>query len=205
MNRTEIKERVKTYLEELTPEWLNNLQQTDGVDIDSYLDNILLPQLNELLLNAPVKLLPLQEVKDDVTIKMNIDGTGCVVMPTHLIRPAMLKMRGWNMSVTNFIDETHPLYELQFNAYTRGTPHAPVAVWRAGENGVSIIEYFSVGESNPTHSIDTLLCVVAHTDPENFDLHPLLLDALCYRCASAFYAISGNSAMADVMKARAVV
>ena len=205
MNRTEIKERVKTYLEELTPEWLSNLKQTDGVDIERYIDQLLLPQLNELLHIAPFKLLPLQEVKEKVTIKMNSDGTGSIVMPSDLIRPAMLKMIGWNVSVTKFIDETHPQYELQFNTYTRGTSHAPVAVWRAGENGASVVEYFSIPKSYLKHTIDSFLCVVEHADPENFGLHPLLLDALCYRCASAFYAIAGNQAMAEVMRTRAVL
>lgn len=204
ITRTEIINRTKTCMEELTPQWDGVFDQTEGVSIDRYIDEKIDEQLRWLLITQPVELLPAVDLKELVTLQQRQDGSGRIFLPDRFVRPVMLQMEGWKKPVTRFINEQHPLYELQFCRYTRGGVSKPVAVLSLDGAGDYIIDYFSLPASQ-SHTIATLTGVLFPDErAENFDLHPLLIDALCYSCAATVYDILGNHAMAELMLSHVV-
>lgn len=192
-------------MEELTPQIDGYLEQVEGVDITQYIDSVIWSQVNELLHIAPTRYVPVAELKEGCTPIANSDGSGSIVLPSNAIRPVLLQMTGWYLPVNNFIDVQDPLYPLQFNEHTRGTVSRPIAVLRAGEESSLVIEYYSLPKGVASHSIASLMCVIDYPATEDFDFHPLMVDALCYRCAAAVYEIMGNRVMAEMMKNRAML
>ena len=203
ITRADIIARTKTCMEELTPQWNGTFEQTEGVSIERYIDDKIDEQLRVLFITAPVILLPVTELKGQVVVQQRQDGTGRLQMPDNFLRPVSLQMEGWNKPVSKFINEQHPLYELQFSRYTRGGVNKPVAVWSLDGSGCHIIDYFSLPATMKQHTVQSFLGVLLPTeDAMEYELHPLLVDALCYSCAAVVYDIWGNRAMAEVMLAR---
>lgn len=187
-------------MEELTPEWQGTMEQVEGVSVGDYIDGVIDEQLRLLLMTAPVALLPVEEVSSQYTPTRRADGSGRITLDTRVLRPISLQMTGWSVPVTRFIDENHPLYELQFNRYTRGGVTKPVAVYTLDGLGNKVIDYFSLPPSRNVHDINSLRCVLCPVEKsQTFNLEPLLVDMLCYRCAAAVYSIMGNKPMADIM------
>lgn len=206
ITRKEIIEQVKTYMEELTPQWDGTIEQTEGVSIEHYIDAVIDEQLRLLLLSAPIKLLPVTELKNVVFIQSHEDGSGQIQLPTTFLRPILLRMQGWERPVTEFIDTTHPLYPLQFNHHTRGGTAKPIAVWSVNDSGTNTIDYYSLPSTYQEHTIDTLLSVCnPDKNTSDYELHPLLIDMLCYRCGACVYDIMGNHSMAEILSARYTV
>ena len=205
ISRTEIVHRVKMCMEELTPDAAGFLEQEEGVLIDNYIEGVIEPQLRVLFMTAPVALLPVAEVSSLYTPMARADGSGRIRLNDDVMRPILLQMAGWKVPVTRFIDEKHPLYELQFSRYTRGGVAKPVAVYTHDGQGVHVVDYYSLPATD-THHIESLQCVLApEHNATSYNLEPLLIDALCYRCAAAVYGIMGNKPMADVMLSYIVV
>lgn len=193
-------------MDELTPEFDGSMEVEEGVLIDNYIDGVLDEQLRMLLMTAPVALLPVVELGALYTPTPRADGSGRIQLDENVMRPVLLQIEGWKVPVTRFIDERHPLYELQFSRYTRGGTTKPVAVYTQDGLGNRVIDYFSLPATVATHHIQSLQCVC--TPEENstsFTLNPLLIDALCYHCAAAVYNIMGNKHMSDIMLSRVVV
>ena len=187
-------------MEELTPNWDGTFEQSEGVLIDNYIDGVLDEQLRLLLMTAPITILPVTEVSGQHTATRRNDGSGRITLIDNVMRPVSLQIKGWKVPVTRFIDERHPLYELQFNRYTRGGTTKPVATFTLDGLGNKIIDYFSLPSSSTTHHIMSLQCILTPDDnATTYDLNPQLIDTLCRQCASAVYDIMGNRAMADVM------
>lgn len=68
------------------------------------------------------------------------DGSGSLRLPGDFVRLLCFRMKGWQRTVTEAIDETDPRYAQQFNRVLRGGEAKPVvAVCR----GAGRIEYFS--------------------------------------------------------------
>lgn len=200
ITRSEIVARTRTCMEELTPQWDGIFEQTEGVSIERYIDDKIDEQLRVLFITQPEQLLPASELKEQVVLQQRRDGSGRLQLPDNFLHPISLQMEGWRKPVTQFINEQHPLYELQFCRYTRGGSAKPVAVWTLDGSGSHIIDYFSLPSSVTTHSIASFLGVLLPDEGAAlFDLHPLLIDALCYCCAATVYDIMGNHAMAEVM------
>ncbi len=203
VTKKEIVERVKTCMEELTPQWEGTSEQTEGVSIERYIDAVINEQLRLLLLTAPVNLLTPTELKDNITPQRREDGSGRIELPDNCLRPVLLQMQDWQRPVTEFINSSHPLYGLQFNVHTRGGTAKPVAAWLIDDNGKQAIDYYSLPTAKKEHRVTTLLSILSPTpDATEYTLHPLLADTLAYRCASCIYDIMGNHAMAEVMTAR---
>ncbi len=200
ISRSEIITRVKLLMEELPLQWESSFEQKQGLSIDRYIDGVIEEQLRLLLLTAPVKILPIEDMSRSFVPVRHSDGSGTIYLLPEVLRPISLQMEGWSIPVTQFLDENHPLSRMQYSRYTSAGANKPVAVWCAGEAGVSRIDYFSLPQSLTQHHIQSLLVVyVADVKPEEYNLHPLLIDCLCFRCASMVYDIMGNRAMAEVM------
>ena len=205
IERSEIIARVKRCMDELTPDFDGSMEVEEGVLIDHYIDGVVEEQLRVLLMTAPVSLLPVVEVAALYTPTPRSDGSGRIRLGESAMRPVLLQIKGWRVPVTRFIDERHPLYELQFSRYTRGGVSKPVAVYTQDGQGNRVIDYFSLPATATTHQIESLQCVLAPEEGwESCHLDPLLVDALCYHCAAAVYNIMGNKPMADAMLSRVV-
>ncbi len=193
-------------MEELTPVWDGSFEQTEGVSIERYIDAKIAETLRNLYWTAPVRWLPVQELSPLPEPEKRQDGSGRIVLPDKVMRPVSLRMEGWKRPVAKFIDEGHPLYALQFNRYMRGGTAKPVAVWGTDGEGRPVIDYFSLPASYKRHRI-VFFNYVAMPDEnaENYDLHPVLLDALCCRCGAAVYDIMGNHAMAEMLSSHATI
>lgn len=193
-------------MDELTPDFDGTVEAEEGVLIDHYIDGVVDEQLRLLLMTAPVSLLPVVEVGSLYTPTPRADGSGRIRLDEEVMRPVLLQIKGWKVPVTRFIDERHPLYELQFSRYTRGGVSKPVAVYTQDGQGNRVIDYFSLPATATTHQIESLQCVPAPKEKSaTYSLDPLLADALCYHCAAAVYNIMGNKPMADIMLSRVAV
>lgn len=203
VTRKDIIERVKTCMEEITPQWDGTSEQTEGVNIERYINTVIDEQLRLLLLTAPVNLLTPNELKNNITPQPREDGSGRIELPDNFLRPVSLQMKGWKRSVTEFINASHPQYGLQFNPHTRGGIAKPVAAWLVDDNGSQVIDYYALPVTNKNHEVTTLLSILTPpSDATDYNLHPLLFDTLGYRCAACVYDIMGNHAMSEVMTAR---
>lgn len=193
-------------MEELTPEWNGSFEQTEGVKIDWYIDDKIDEQLNALMLTAPTTLLPVVELKEQITLQQHQDGSGRITLPDNFLRPISLQMQGWNRPVTRFIDQTHPLYNAQFCKYTRGGVAKPVAAWITDGSGTSVIDYYSLPESYSPHAIQSFTGILSSDNkPTEYKLHTRLIDMLCYRCAATVYDIMGNHTMAEIMLSHTIL
>ena len=201
ITKTDIIDRVKCRMEELTPQWEGNFEQTEGESIERYINEIIDEQLRILYMTAPTAILPVEEVASQHKPTKRTDGTGRIVLNDNVLRPISLQLDGWERPVTRFIDENHPLYELQFNRYTRGGVVNPVASLISDGLGRMVIDYFSLPTSRQVHTLSSLLCILhPAAQADSYNLNPLLIDALCYRCAATVYDIMGNNAMAQTMQ-----
>ena len=169
-------------MEELTPYMSGNFEQTAGVTIDEYIDGSIDEQLRTLFLSAPLRFLPVVEIGSECKPQRRQDGSGRITLPKEFLRPASLHMEGWHKTVTRFIDESHPLYELQFSRYTRGGVSKPVAVWTTDGSGAQVIDYFSFPASVTSHTIRSLQCVKNPTPrATTYNLHRCTINGLYAR------------------------
>ena len=200
ISRNEIINRVILCMEELTPQSTAAMEHLEGVAINNYIDGVIDGEMRIMLMTAPISLLPVQEISSQYTPVRRSDGSGRITLDENVLRPVSLQMKGWKVPATRFIDEKHPLYELQFNKFTRGSATRPVAVFTQDGQGNKVIDYFSLPALLLLHQISSLQCVLAPEDKsESYNLNPLFIDLLCYRCAAAVYNIMGNKPMADIM------
>ena len=200
ITRDEIISRTQCCMEELPPVWEGTLSQNEGVTIDRYIDAKIGETLRAIALVAPPHLLWVEKYPDLPTPEKHQDGSGSITLDTEILRPVSLLMEGWQRPVTQFITTADPRYELQFNLFTRGGTAKPVAVWNTHGSGKQRIEYYSLPASYKQHRILELTCIMPPIDnAASYDLAPVVVDALCYRCAAAVYDITGNHAMAEVM------
>lgn len=200
ISRQEIIDRVTMCMEELTPQINATMERMEGVSICNYIDGVIDSQLRTLLMTAPIAILPVQELGAQYQPMRRSDGSGRITLNDNVLRPVSLQVKGWKVPATRFIDERHPLYELQFNKYTRGSATKPVAVFTQDGQGNKVIDYFSLPTASITHHILSLQCIVAPQEKaQSYTLSPLLVDMLCYCCGAAVYNIMGNKPMADIM------
>ena len=76
-------ERVKTDMEELTPDWDNVVSQTGGADIDRYIRAKWPEALAQQLLIAPEYLCQGIDISTKLSPQMRQDGSGRVVLPRY--------------------------------------------------------------------------------------------------------------------------
>jgi len=167
MNRTEIVNKVKIKMNEISP-----FDSSGDIVNNTFVDDLLNESTRTILLSAPKKILPI--TKDDTTTSSdNGDGTGTITLPSNYLRFVELKMKQWKRSVTKLISVDSREYKKQFNKYTRGGTAKPKVAELGDE-----LEYFSVKDD---HSIDYFK-YVKNEVPENLS-NQNLLDAITWQCA----------------------
>ena len=151
-----------------------------------------------VLMNCPTHYL--DPVKSNITTgtaDSDDNKIGTIPLPANFLRFISLKMADWYRSVpaSQIISQSHPLYNLQVNKYTRGGTVKPVAVLAHREVGgsqVRVIEYYSVSSS---HAIDYLY-YIQETVAENVQSN--LIDALTWVIAGMVLQITERVDLAKV-------
>ena len=146
-------ERVKTDMEELTPDWDNVVSQTGGADIDRYIRAKWPEALAQQLLIAPEYLCQGIDISTKLSPQMRQDGSGRVVLPKDMLRMLRFEMKGWRRPVTHFLDNRHPMAEKQYNPYARGGTEKPVAIITTDDYGNTVLDYFSLPRYLYRHEI----------------------------------------------------
>lgn len=194
-------ERVKTDMEELTPDWDNVVSQTGGADIDRYIRAKWPEALAQQLLIVPEYLCQGIDISTELSPQMRQDGSGRVVLPKDMLRMLRFEMKGWRRPVTHFLDNRHPMAEKQYNPYARGGTEKPVAIITTDDYGNTVLDYFSLPPYLRRHEIKSATYLPVPQEKEGgYDLYPLLGDSTCYLCAALVYEILGQSEKAATMR-----
>ena len=132
----------------------------DGIDdvkpVYSYIDDTLPIAANETLRTYPLyRLTPYDAVRganeyDSSMVDYN-DKVLTVTLPSDFLRLYSVRASDWDRPVNKAITQLDPMYMLQRNKYTRGTPQKPVVVYLGDryDDNVKIECYTSASESIP--------------------------------------------------------
>lgn len=124
--RAELISKVLTKLDEITV-----FEEEQEVPIVDMADQLLNESAINMLLNAPVHMLPSVKINPTSTTLNHFkdleNGWGYVGLPSNYLRLYRFKMAAWNRSVTEAISVHNPKYKLQHNKHTRGGIAKPVA------------------------------------------------------------------------------
>ena len=137
MNKDALYNKVMHILDEV--ELSNNDFIGNNVELFERFEALLAGTLRDILNIAPLSYL------EDVDIPggepaIHQDGSGEMKLPENFLRLAAFKMNSWNRTVYNAINETSPLYNVQFSPATRGGVNKPVVAVLPGK----ILKFWSV-------------------------------------------------------------
>lgn len=187
MTKTEIIRKIKAKMEEITP-FDDGLMVLDpGVKpIESYIDEMLQPALDRLLMICPLHLtketaLPYTGL---TTRTDNNKLIGLLPIPDDFIRIHTFKMNTWERPVHRTTSTENPEYILQLNPYTRGGNSKPVIVKK---EKLEIYTY----STGATVEISLYVKKVDVNDTQ-IDIKDKLINPLIALTASMVYAIFGS-------------
>ena len=129
------------------------LERDDGIGLDDYLMERIDRWYAGQLLTADTALLPLEDVRNDVTLTISEDGVVTAALPTRAVRPVEWRLVGWQRLVTQFLRPDDAAAALQHNPFTRGRSASPAAI----DYGDSLALYSATAAGN---ILLRALCVV---------------------------------------------
>ncbi len=191
--------RVKTNMEELTDSQVSTVELTVGVDVDAYIRAKLPDAVLAVWSKMPSSLLPCADCAFDLDPIIREDGSGMVLLPNDVWRMVEFRMKGWKRSVTRFLEETSPEYELQYNPYTRGGRSTPVCALITLEY-CKCLEYYALPNSDVEPCVEVALYVPYPRESRGaYNIPDEVIPAVCYTCASMVYEILGQPELAVAM------
>jgi len=153
-----------------TPRRDCNVEWDDGIDIDSLLTTHIKQWYAHILSTAPANLLPINDVKEAVTLNASADGAVVATTPEHCVRPIEWKLTGWKRSVTQFLDPFSNEAMKQLNEWTRGGAYNPAII----DYGFQLLLF---SNTSNTPSLEIARCVVRPADG-SYQFHSQLLDTI---------------------------
>lgn len=189
MTLQEVKDRVLSILDENTPANSGLLNDVAEKPIEQTITSCLNPAWRELVLLAPVHLLP---QKTETTQTSGV--TPSIAVPSGLIRVTLVRAASWTKPA-RIILEDDPMYEVQFNEFARGSKNKPVAVLKD-----SSIDLFTCLESDS--------CTIRYVGDVDFEdqvsdiIQPAISEAFCFCVAAYVYAVLNDTNMAALMEAK---
>ena len=194
-------ERVKTDMEELTPDWDAVMTRTGGGDIEQYIRAKWEEALKLQLLKAPEHLCGGKDISASLIPLPRQDGSGRVVLPDDMLRMIRFQMKGWRRPVIKFFDRQHPRTALQYNPYSRGGAEKPAAVITTDNEGHTVLDYYALPPYMRRHEVKSAVYVPLPKEQNGgYDIAPLLGDSVCYLCAASVYDILGQNDKAALMR-----
>lgn len=183
-------QQVKTNMEELTEEGQTVVE--GGIDIESYIRDKMADAVFAVWASTPVSELPQNDCASSLKPERRSDGSGRVALPEDVWRMVEFSMEGWRQPVTTFIDRTSPMYELQFNPYTRGGIVNPVCIV-SDEAGDKYLDYYSLPPCVEGHSVKTARYVpYPRLRYNGYEMSEALVPVVCSTCAALVYEILGQ-------------
>ena len=155
--------RLETPRRDCTVEW------DDGIDLDALLLTHIKQWYAHQLNNAPVELLPIENLANQVPITTR-DGIAIATVPQQCVRPVEWKLTEWQRSVTQFLDPCSHEAMIQLNKWTRGQSHNPAIL----DYGFQML-MMSTSTSNP--QLELARCVVRPSDG-SYQFHADLLSTI---------------------------
>ena len=186
MKRSEIINKVKVRMDELTP-FDEGLLVTDPKStlvkpIEAYIDALLDECVVDVFKAFPLYMLDVFSIEG---VRENKDGVVHIELPEDFCRLAMIQFDSWKRPVQNAITSEHPNYTNQFNPYTRGGVVKPIVLIQVDETGVPHLECYTV-PSGILGAFSYVPKLAAHS-LERDDL----IDPMTWLCASKVLAIMG--------------
>jgi hypothetical protein len=164
--------------------------------IEEYIDTLLDECTEELELTVPIHLLPLSKL--DITNLISItDNVATIKLPFEYLKLAYLKFPCWERPINKVISESHPLYAVQKNEYTRGGFAKPVVVIKKELiTNKKLLECYTVQNDTTNLSPDLAYIKIMIPDqiPDN------LVPVLSSLCAQKVMIITGRTDLANIIK-----
>lgn len=105
-----------------------DIERTDGIDIDELLLIHIRKWYASLLLSAPDGIVPVEDVKDRLSVMVADNGVVTAMVPPECVRPVEWKLKAWQKSVTLFLQPNVPEAAYLHNEWTRPGVCDPAAV-----------------------------------------------------------------------------
>ena len=128
LNETEMLALWKQLMHLDTPRRDCSVEWDDGIDVDALLLTHIKQWYAQQLNTASHNLLPVQDVKNEVTLYANPDGIVVATPPQCCVRPVEWKLDGWQRSVTTFLEPSSREAMVQLNKWTRGGACNPAVI-----------------------------------------------------------------------------
>ncbi len=143
----------------------------DGIDIDAWVLTQTRVWYLQQLLEAPVELLPIEDVARDVNLTATPDGVVTATVPPCCVRPVEWQLDGWKCPVTSFAQPGEPIAQHQLSPWIRAGVNRPVIVDHGDH-----LQLYSI-PAGTTPSLTTARCVIV--PPNNrYIFHRSLLPSL---------------------------
>ncbi len=191
-------ELVKINMEEGFSE--SNVERVGGVGVELYIESKLPEAINAVFMAAPDVLLPQTDVSKTLIPIKKQNGSGEIVLPKDLLRITLLRMKGWDRSVTKFEDPNSVTAVLQNNPYTMAGRAKPVVVLSVNHNGDKVLKYYSLPPEVRTHEITDALYVKIPDLSTSIEIHELLLPSITYLTAALVFEILGDTERSAIMR-----
>ena len=147
------------------------IERTDGIDIDELLLIHIRKWYASLLLSAPDGIVPVEDVKDRLSVMVADNGVVTAMVPPECVRPVEWKLKTWQKSVTLFLQPNVPEAAYLHNEWTRPGVCDPAAV----DYGNRILLFTLPDGELPI--FDMARCVVRPTDGK-YIFHASVLESL---------------------------
>lgn len=128
LSESEMLDLWKTMMQLQPAHYGCTIERTDGIDIDELLLIHIRKWYASLLLSAPDGIVPVEDVKDRLSVMVADNGVVTAMVPLECVRPVEWKLKAWQKSVTLFLQPNVPEAAYLHNEWTRPGVCDPAAV-----------------------------------------------------------------------------
>ena len=128
LSESEMLDLWKTMMQLQPAHYGCTIERTDGIDIDELLLIHIRKWYVSLLLSAPDGIVPVEDVKDRLSVMVADNGVVTAMVPPECVRPVEWKLKAWQKSVTLFLQPNVPEAAYLHNEWTRPGVCDPAAV-----------------------------------------------------------------------------
>lgn len=128
LSESEMLDLWKTMMQLQPAHYGCTIERTDGIDIDELLLIHIRKWYASLLLSAPDGIVPVEDVKDRLSVMVADNGVVTAMVPPECVRPVEWKLKVWQKSVTLFLQPNVPEAAYLHNEWTRPGVCDPAAI-----------------------------------------------------------------------------
>lgn len=133
------------------------ITRSDGIDLDTLLRLEMRNWYLNLLKTAPIDMLAVKNIANDIAIVVNDDNSGIVQLPETCRRLVEFQLKGWKQPAKIIDDANCRDALLQSNIFSRGGCEQPVVIKRNNR-----LHIYSLPDDNPS-----ILRAMAVMEPTN--------------------------------------